>query len=257
MTLGRKTLALFLLLGLAICAGSYVALRVTVVPTFEEFERTASSEALSRATQLLDSKLEALGIINVEYSAWNDTVRYLEDRNEAYREENLAPGYWHSIDIDFLATLDADGELVYGWLLHPTEDHQLAFDDELLEPLRSGHVLVGHDSVTGKVAGLLRTRSGLLAVTSRPVTRSDQTGDIAGTFIIGQFLTSELVDELGRQATADTSLHQLGLDALPVHVVSAFRDLRDQAADSTVVTYGSNVHGLRVLRDVYGSSEPF
>jgi hypothetical protein len=42
MSLGKKTLALFLVLGCAICLGSYLALRLTVLPTFDEFEEKAS-----------------------------------------------------------------------------------------------------------------------------------------------------------------------------------------------------------------------
>ena len=97
MSLGRKTLALFLALGLAICAGSYLALRLSVLPAFEEFEYGATADALARVESILEGDLHALEVINIEYSAWDDTVHYIETGNPEFVEENLSPGYWQSI----------------------------------------------------------------------------------------------------------------------------------------------------------------
>ena len=69
MSLGKKTLALFLVLGCAICLGSYLALRLTVLPTFAEFEQGASEQALARVTRTLESDLRALEIMNLSISS--------------------------------------------------------------------------------------------------------------------------------------------------------------------------------------------
>ena len=135
MSLGKKTLALFLALGLAICAGSYLALRVAVLPAFEEFERQTASDALVRIDSLLEGELRALEVINLEYSAWDDTVEYVESRSHEFEQDNLSPGYWQSIDMHMVMVFDAGGQLVYGWIVDPSNGEEMPLDQELREPL--------------------------------------------------------------------------------------------------------------------------
>ncbi len=212
------------------------------------FEAQDSRDALVRVENLLDGDLRALEIINVEYSSWNETVDYIANRNLEFQEDNLSPGYWRSIDVSLVMVFDADGEQVYGWVVHPVDGHTIALDKELLEPLLPDHILVRHESLDSKILGLLRTRSGLMQIASYPVTNTSGTGPLAGTLILGQFLSESRLLEMAVRATADVSLHVLGEDHLPAHVVTALSDMTE--ADATVATHSDSVHGLQVLRDV-------
>ncbi len=243
-------LALFLALGLAICAASYLALRLAVLPTFEEFERQAAANGLSRIESLFESRLEALKVLNVEYSAWDDTVDYMKGEYDELVEEELSPGYWNSINISALAVFDRSEELHYGWILDPEDGTQHPFEAMQIEPIGSGHVLAGHESASSYVTGLLRTTAGAMIVASFPILNSEGRAPIHGTLTIGQFLTDELVADLGRHATIDLSIHVMGEKGLPSHIVAAFREYPND--DTTIVAYSEFVHGLKVLRDVHG-----
>ena len=250
MSLGKKTLVLFLALGCAICLGSYIVLRMSILPTFAAFEQQAARDGLARIDSILDSRLEALRILNLEYSAWDDAVLYMRGRNPEFQDDNLTPGYWHSIDISALIVMDSDGQLHYGWIVDPTDGHELSLDDELLEPLSPDHVLVRHESEFGEVSGLFRTRSGLLHVTSYPIVGTEGEGPIYGALIIGQFLSADRMEAIGERATAELSLHITDGGELPPHVEAAFRDSR--RADTAVMTYNSYAHGFEILTDIHG-----
>ena len=252
MSLGKKTLALFLVLGLAICAGSYLALRVSVLPAFEEFEQRAANESLSRVQSLLQSEIEALKILNLEYSAWDETVRYMKDPSPEFEETNFSPGYWHSIDINMVLVLDTAGTRVYGWMTDPADETLLDVDDQMLRPLSGDAVIVNEVTESSALTGLIRTRSGLMYIASYPILNTQGEGPTFGTLIFGRFLGDALMEDLATRATTDLSFHIMGESGLPAHVVKAFRDLPDSDVKTTIATYASNVHGLEVMLDVYG-----
>jgi len=252
MSLGKKTLALFLVLGLAICAGSYLALRVSVLPAFEAFEQRAAKESLSRVQSLLQSEIDALRIINLEYSAWDETVRYMKDPFPAFEETNFSPGYWHSIDINMMLVFDAEGRRVYGWMMGPADDRLLDIDDQMIQPLNADDIIVSHETESSTVTGLIRTGSGLIYIASYPILDTEGEGPIFGSLVLGRFLGDALKEDLAMRATTNMSFHVMGESGLPAHVVKAFRDLPDSDIDTTIATYASNVHGLEVMFDVYG-----
>ncbi len=162
MSLGKKTLALFLVLGCAICLGSYFALRLTVLPAFAEFERSASEQALERVTRILDSELRALEIMNIEYSAWSDTYAYALGQYPAFEVGNLDPDYWHSVNIDAMLIFGQDGEVLFGRIGDPSDGHRLEFTEEFIATLRPGHPLITHKSPSSSLSGLILTRAGIL-----------------------------------------------------------------------------------------------
>ena len=251
MSLGKKTLALFLVLGLAICMGSYLALRVSVLPAFEEFEQRAAKESLSRVRSLLQSEIEALKILNLEYSAWDETVRYMKDRSPEFEEAEFSQGYWHGIAINMMLVFDAEGRRVYGWMSDPVDESLLDIDEQMLRPLEANDIIVGHPTESSSVTGLIRTRSGLMYIASYPILNTAGEGPVFGSLIIGRFLSDALKEDLASRATTNLSMYVMGETGLPAHVIKAFRDLPDSDVHTTIATYASDVHGLEVMFDVY------
>ena len=252
MSLGKKTLALFLVLGCAICMGSYIALRFTVLPAFGDFERRASEEALGRVTRMLDAELRALEIMNLEYSAWNDTYRYALHEFPEYEEENLDPGYWHAVNINAMLIFDAQGKPLFGRVGDPNSGARMPLTDDLLTTLEPGHPLVTHESTSSAVTGLLRTPAGIMQIAAFPILTSERTGPIAGSFVVGQFFTEERIAEIGERATVELSLHPMGDDPLPAHVSDALAGAPSPGADSSIATSAETVQGYKLLSDIAG-----
>jgi CheY-like chemotaxis protein/sensor domain CHASE-containing protein len=252
MSLGKKTLALFLLLGLSICVGGYVALRLTVFPAFEDFEHQSSEEALSRATRALEAELRAIEVMNVEYSLWDDTYEYAQGLFPEYAGENLDPAYWHSVNINMMLIFDAKGKPLFGTVGHPSDGRRLRLTDDLLATLLPGHPLVTHETVSSSVMGLMNTQAGIMQVVSYPILTSEGTGPIAGALVVGQFITDERILELGERATVKLALYAIGDKELPAHAVAAFQSLENQNDGKTVITNAEAVHGFQLLPDVLG-----
>ncbi|MDH4056399.1 MAG: response regulator [Gammaproteobacteria bacterium] len=250
MTLGKKTIALFLVLGTSFTVGIYLALQWTVLPAFEDFERESAEEAMGRVTRALEADLNALEDINVEYAQWSDTHAYAQGLGPEYAEENFDPAYWEGLDIQLLLVFDASGNRMFGRLTDPTDGSNLSLEAELLQPLTSTHPLLNHESTDHFVAGILRTRNGLLEVTSYPILDSMRRGPIAGSFAVGRFLDDERATELSERVTARVSIYPTDQANLPPQVAAAAEhmtgagELRHSKADE------NSISQYRVLRDL-------
>ncbi len=253
MSLGKKTLVLFLLLGSAICTGSYFALRITVLPTFNEFERQSSKDALTRVARVLEADLRSLEIMNIEYSAWDDTYEYATGRLPEYADDNLDPAYWHSIDINMMMIFDSDGRELFARIGHPDDGHELSLSEVFPSRNDSLTPLIMRASPAGSVLGLLSTDFGLMQVVSYPILTSEGEGPVAGTLIVGQFLTDERMLDIGERATVELSIDAITKTGLPTDVSGAFADRGDPAGKTALAVTAHHIRGFRILDDAFGN----
>jgi signal transduction histidine kinase/CheY-like chemotaxis protein len=250
-TLGNKIIALFLVLGVSFSIGGYLALRLSVLPVFAEFERQSSEDTLARVEQAMDASVRELEVITREYTLWDETHSYAQGRNPDYADENLDPAYWQSLNIDLLLLFDTQGNQLYGRLGHPTDGSNLPLEDELLRPLTPTHPLVSHESIDDSYEGLLQTRSGSLQVVSFPILKTDESGPIAGSFVTGRFLTVDRANEFGKRATATVSIHPTRSEGSRSGTATAIQKLLDSGEALYSETTDTSIVQYRLLRDAF------
>jgi signal transduction histidine kinase/DNA-binding response OmpR family regulator len=253
MSLGKKTVGLFLVLGLSFSLGSFVALRTAVFPAFEKFERQSSEETLDNVLLALNDDLRALRILNSEYSLWDQTYEYLAGHRPAYPQENLGPDYWYDIGIHMVLIFDADGKMVYDRMTDPATGRAFTLRDELRQSLLPGHPLVTHDEITDSKTGLIKTRLGPMQIVANPVLTSDGIGPIGGSFVVGQLLTEERIMELSERTTATVSLFWHGAEKPPPVAVTMLQQTTNVEPAVSWDYSGNSVLGHQLLRDIFGA----
>jgi len=252
MSLGKKTIILFLVLGASFCFGAYGALKLTVLPPFDEFENRSAEGTLARVSRLLESDLRALAVMNVEYSSWDDTYEYAVGRMPSYPEENIDPAYWHALDIHLMALFDTDGQLLNASLGDPATGDDLMPDEVFDPPIGPTHPLIVFHDPEEYVTGVLPTKIGMMHVASYPILTSKGDGPAAGTLIVGKFLTDSYVQELGERATADVSLHSWMAGNPPARIQKAKSVLIDSEESMHLVVDEQTVYGFQLINSVFG-----
>ena len=252
MTLGKKIIVLFAVLGVCFFIGTYAGLNLTVFPTFQEFERETSDSAVARVLQTLNDDLYALGVFGKEYAFWDHTFEFVEGGRPEYAKENLDDEYWHTVGVDMFLMFDADGNLLYSCLSDPGDGQFLALEDELERPLGPGHPLVTHESNSDSVTGLFRTRSGLMQTGSFPILTTDREGPVVGSVVVGHFLDDKKVADLRVRATAEIAFRHRGGEDAPPNVARAIQELVSTNAAQHVETTDNATLDYRILRDVLG-----
>jgi signal transduction histidine kinase/CheY-like chemotaxis protein/HPt (histidine-containing phosphotransfer) domain-containing protein len=205
MSLQKKIVSLFLVLGLVFSLGSYLGLRTFVLPTFEDFEQTSANENMDRVSRALQAELNALEVVNREYSEWDHTHEYASGTRPGYVDENLDVSYWTNIDIHGMLFFDLEGQLLWGSIVDLTVKNKLSIETELVDPLGQEHPLLGPTRTQSAILGLMQARTAPLLVSSLPIMKSNGNGPPAGSLVVVRFLDPALVEELGHRAGVQAS----------------------------------------------------
>jgi signal transduction histidine kinase/CheY-like chemotaxis protein/HPt (histidine-containing phosphotransfer) domain-containing protein len=251
-TLNTKIALLFLVLGVCFATGGYAALKMTVEPAFAEFELGAAEQNRQRINSLLDQTLDAVRIMNLEYSVWDQTYDYLTGKRPGYAEENMDPAYWHAVDIHMMMFFDADGRRVSSLFNDPAINAPVDIDSVLEKPLHPDHQLVRHDDLDDMVLGILDTRLGPMFVASCPVLTSKGEGPIAGTLVTGQLLTPERIAELAERGTATVNLYSTDVAETPPRIAAALSGLLESGEPFRYELRDEAISSYEFLHDIEG-----
>jgi sensor domain CHASE-containing protein len=203
MTLNRKTLLILATASAVSILLSYMVLRATVYATFIELENDSAVNNTNRAEAAVQSQLDNLAVLNVEYSMWDDTYEFLQDRNEDYISKNVNAETLEMLDLDFVTLLDAQGQLVFG--IERDSDNiavvQAIHPFAVRDPIRD-RISVSK-SATDNLVGVINGDLGPLLIASFPVLQSDGQGPPAGSLIFGRVLTEARVKRLRAQLSIE------------------------------------------------------
>lgn len=207
MTLGTKTL-----LGLGAsfafwCMLLYWANSLLLRPSFAALEERNLERNCERARNAIAGQSLTLCSKVGDWSLWDDTYDYIETRSPTYLEANLNPESMETLDLDFMAFIDKRGEIVHialrqegvGKVVQATAVRTLLF---------ARPRLLQHDDVRSRHHGMVELGGHLLLLASRPIHRSDLTGDSRGSLIAGRIFDARVTDSL-------SSLTQMQLQIEP------------------------------------------
>lgn len=81
-------LILFIVLVLYTCV-EYLIQSFVIYPSFTKLEQDEAEKNMKRSLEALHREIHHLDLLCNDWATWDDTYRYVQDRNEAYREASL------------------------------------------------------------------------------------------------------------------------------------------------------------------------
>ncbi|MDJ0905249.1 MAG: CHASE4 domain-containing protein [Woeseiaceae bacterium] len=246
----QRKLSLRMSLAMALfIAGVYLILRNVIAPAFEELELEAAHADLVRAEQAIQTDIDNLVAVTLDWSEWDDMFEYLSDRNPTFRRSNLDRSTLANLGLDMLAIYNQDRSLRWSQLLvdgveHPIGDLALLGDGDPAANLLTHHATPGSRSV-----GIVDTAFGPMMVSSYPVLRNDGSGPVAGALIMAQFLDATRLERLQHRTEVDMTLM-----LVDQYVIEGERELSDIPVGVLPVRLtDSVVTNCIVLADILGN----
>lgn len=154
---------------------------------FQEVENQKVQENLERLRDTYELNLENLSTKLADWSAWDDTYKFVEDGNREYIQSNLVAGTLTNLKIDVMVFTNREASVAASLGEVPLSLQALLVKD---------NPLVRHVEVQSEKRGLLMTEDGPLLFASRPIVTSADMGPIRGSVIFGQFLDAQAIREL-------------------------------------------------------------
>jgi sensor domain CHASE-containing protein len=194
----RMSLAMVLFI-----VGVYLILRAVITPAFEKLELSAAHQDLVRAEQAIQTDIDNLIAVTLDWTEWDDIYEYVAGRNPGFSRSNLDRNTLENLGLDMLAIYSQDGSQQWSQLLFEGSERPLG-DLELLGDEDPGASLLTHHATPeDHSVGIVDTALGPMIVSSYPVLHNDGSGPVAGTLIMAQFLDDSRLERLQDRTEVD------------------------------------------------------
>ena len=217
---------------------------------FAAVENTEAQDQIKRAQAAITWNVMELNVAVKSYRSQSDILAFLQSRDSSYIESALPASFFAGVKTNAVAILDQKGALVWsrGFDLDKSEFTALPSGLETYLTPQGGltqRFLAGQD-----ISGMLMIAGTPMLLNSQPIVT--ESGAVQGTFIIGRWMDSALLAELGARTRVQMSVKPTGSADLP-------KTVRDAAASTTTATSTfvipsspEIVTGYSVLQDIFG-----
>lgn len=211
----RWKISLLLVALSVLFVGSTYAIQMGVVlKGFSQVEFGAAHDNLDRCREAIRRDGEHLANLTTDWAAWDDTYRYMQDRNSGYVGMNLITNTFTINRLNLLLLVRPDGELIWG-RLHDLKNGEELKSPELLDRLtRPGHPLMASDEPRSGAVGLVMTEFGLMLIAAHAIVTSKNEGPVHGVLMMGRLLDEAAVQELALRTRVSVQLWPLDSESL-------------------------------------------
>ncbi len=173
--------------------------RTVVGREFENAERQEVERDVQRVQNAIRVELDALDVLLIDWSSWDETYEYAAGINPDFEERSLPEELDEALQVSAFIIVDLGGRDLARYSRTPDGDRGPITALTLGNPQRERLLrMVGRD---GPTAGIVPTDGGALLLVARPILRNDDSGPTRGTMIMGRWLDASFAERLAADLT--------------------------------------------------------
>jgi len=180
-----------------------------ILTSYIKVETQTVDRNIQRAVNAFSHEFDSLQKLSYDWSAWNDTYTFVEDRNQAYIDANLQDDAFQETGINIMMFYNTSFDLVFGKAYDQQSENETPIPQALVQELTEHDWLLHHNSTKSYVQGVVLLPSNILLFASRPILTSSEEGPIHGTLLVGKYLTADRIAEISNLITLPFTIARL------------------------------------------------
>jgi serine phosphatase RsbU (regulator of sigma subunit)/sensor domain CHASE-containing protein len=219
MKLRQKTLLIVNVTLAGLIGVIYLASANILMESIRKAEENEAQQTLKGVQNLLSQSQENFSDRYGDWSAWDDTYKFIQDKNPDFIKTNLVPKQLGLLKANYMAFVNSAGDLVYSIGYDEKEKVMLPMPKELSDRIsKKNDLLLKRPDLTTKYTGIMILPTGSIWITSQPIITSDITGPVRGSLIVGRRINNETIEQLSRLARFPLKLYKFNDLDLPPEV---------------------------------------
>ena len=193
MKIGPKAILIAISGGLLTLLLAFLAMEIYIIPNIKDEENLQAIHKYQIIEKIIDNEKDKLTSTALDWSQWDDTYQFIENKNQIYVRNNLQPSSLESLDINFLLFTTNSGYPIHIVSYDPDmADSEIT--EKLLAEINFNDISELFFMENGNSAGLISVdgRPALAAIST--ITTSDQTAPPNGYLILGKFISGDLIN---------------------------------------------------------------
>jgi PAS domain S-box-containing protein len=172
-----------------------VSLSVTL-SGLDRIEHQDMVDAVNQTQSALHAESVSILSTAQDWGWWDDLYQYAAGQNPGFPANNTDPDALATLHLNLFMILDEKGNPLFGQVLSPDFRTNKSVPADLETRIRSNSQIVYHDQNDPGISGILLTSEGPMMVASVPILRSDRTGPVQGTLIMGRYLEYDPIQHI-------------------------------------------------------------
>lgn len=187
----------------AVCSIFFIVmtslLHIIVMGSYSTLEEKIVTDNIIRVLNQFEQEYNSLTQICYDWSTWDDTYTFVEDKNNEYIHSNLQYEIFIDIDVDFMIFYNQSGSFVYSKAFDLNTGDELSLPENLYSLINAkNEIFLHHPDYTDEHCGviLFDDNEDPILISATPIVKSNKDGPIHGTLIIGRYLNQERIEYL-------------------------------------------------------------
>lgn len=253
MTLRAKMMGVTAAILIGLFGLLYLTSHAIVLDGFARLERQEVVEDVQRILNTVVLKTNALVTTTGDWSSWDDTYQFVQDRNPDFIDSNLMDSVFTGLKLNVMAFIDNAGHLVYSKCFDLENNQEVSMSDSLREHLKAGSAMLAAPNSRAVISGIVNLDEGPLLFTSKPILTSLEQGPVEGRLIFGQFMDNGFVEGISDTTLTPFQIYRVGDENTPSDVLQAVGHLSIETPIYAQALNDDTVGGYTVIYDLMGN----
>ena len=247
--ISRKVLIITLLI-FAVLTAAFTLTHNMQLSNFLELEQTNTLQDVGKVRSTVSTQQGYLDYINQDWAYWDDTYKFIEDRNQNYTNVNLQNQTLAGIKVNVMLFVNNSGSLVYAKSVDIYTGKEKPIPEKLLKMVEDGTLL--SKSEEDKKSGFVLLEEDPMFISCHPILTTNYTGPVRGTLIFGKYFDDTVLNDFKDAASSSLLMYRVDRE-MPPDFQTKLENLSENP-DRTIVEPLSEerVAGYFELRDISG-----
>ncbi|WP_410510323.1 CHASE4 domain-containing protein [Methanosarcina hadiensis] len=189
--ISKKVLIITLLI-FTILTASFTFTHNMQLSNFLELEHVDTLENVERVQNAVATEQGYLDYIVQDWACWDDTYRFIDDKNQEYIDVDLANQTLAGINVNIMVFVNSSGEVVYVKSVYTHNATEAPVPGKLLEMIDDGSLLTeGEDD---SKSGFVLLDEDPMFIACHPILTTNYEGPSKGTLIFGRYFDDDLLN---------------------------------------------------------------
>ena len=210
--ISKKVLVITLLI-FGVLTAAFTLTHTMQLSTFLRLEDTDTLDNVERVQNTISTEQGYLDYLAQDWACWNDTYRFIDDRNQKFIDINVQNQTFAKLKINVVLFVNNSGSLVYAKSVDINTAEEKPVPEDLIKLVKDRTLLTKKENET--ISGFVLLDGKPMFISCHPILTTNYTGPVKGTLIFGKYFDSILLDSFKETTRSSLLMYTVNEDLPP------------------------------------------
>lgn len=252
MKLQQKTALIFITLLITLMIIVSVFSSIVILSSYADLEQQYAKQELSQVVTKVEDETTVLSALVTDWGPWDDSYNFVRGTKPDFVQINLLPETFDNLRVNVIILTNRDGGIVYAGAYNFSSGMMVPVPEDLVAQLDTKNPLLDLSDPRRATRGIILLSAHPMLIASRPIVRTDFSGEPQGVVIMGRYLDSEEVNHLAQLTRPSLKFTRVDNPALQDSLIHTLKEKTTENGIIIQTLDHDTIAGYAVIRDIYG-----